>query len=203
MVYTAAFYFVNIYKFNMHWLYKLIVYSIQHSVQISLWPACSLWLSFSSVVEIQLLFWWKFHWSLFLKVQLAITQHWFREWLGAGQATSHCLKQWWQVYWRIYASLDLNGLTTKTSVGILNTGTSISRVKFLTSSLLRNQLKPQSLIFGRIGRLSNVINFLSERVSRYQQHMGQVYCIWWSFKSVPTGNNITDLGIERWSKQNA
>ena len=24
------------------------------------------------------LFWWKFHWSLFLRVQLAMTQHWFR-----------------------------------------------------------------------------------------------------------------------------
>ena len=23
-------------------------------------------------------FWWKFHWSLFLRVQLTITQHWFR-----------------------------------------------------------------------------------------------------------------------------
>ena len=25
----------------------------------------------------------KFHWSLFLRVQLTITQHWFRQWLGA------------------------------------------------------------------------------------------------------------------------
>ena len=52
----------------------------------------------------------KFHWSLFLRVQLTILQHWFREWRGAGQATSHYLNQWWLVYWRIYASLGLNEL---------------------------------------------------------------------------------------------
>ena len=28
--------------------------------------------------------------------------------LGAAQATSHYLKQWWLVYWRIYASVRLN-----------------------------------------------------------------------------------------------
>ena len=37
----------------------------------------------------------KFRWSLFLKVQLTIFQHWFRWWLGAEQATSHYLNQWW------------------------------------------------------------------------------------------------------------
>ena len=52
----------------------------------------------------------RFHWSLFLWIQLTIFQHWFREWLGAGQATRHYLNQWWLVYWRIYASLGLNEL---------------------------------------------------------------------------------------------
>ena len=52
----------------------------------------------------------KFHWSLFLRFQLTIFQHWFRYWLGAVQATSHYLNQWWLVYWRIYASLGLNEL---------------------------------------------------------------------------------------------
>ena len=37
----------------------------------------------------------KFQWNLFLRVQLTIFQHWFRLWLGAGQATSHYLNQWW------------------------------------------------------------------------------------------------------------
>ena len=36
-----------------------------------------------------------FHWSLFLRVQLTIFQHWCRYWLGAEQATSHYLNQWW------------------------------------------------------------------------------------------------------------
>ena len=52
----------------------------------------------------------RFHWSLFLRVQLKIIQHWFRWWLGAVQATSHYLNQWWLYYWRIYASLGLNEL---------------------------------------------------------------------------------------------
>ena len=52
----------------------------------------------------------KFHWSLFLRVQLTISQHWFRKWLGADQATSHYLDQWWLDYQRIYASLGLNEL---------------------------------------------------------------------------------------------
>ena len=55
-------------------------------------------------------FWLKFHWSLFLRVQLTIFQHWFRWWLGADQATSHYLNQWWLVYRRIYASLGPNEL---------------------------------------------------------------------------------------------
>ena len=53
----------------------------------------------------------KFQWSLFLGVKLSIFQHWCRWWLGAVQATSHYLNQWWLVYWRIYASLGLNELT--------------------------------------------------------------------------------------------
>ena len=52
-----------------------------------------------------------FHWSLFLRFQLKIFQHWFRWWLGADQATSHYLNQWWLDYRRIYASLGLNELT--------------------------------------------------------------------------------------------
>ena len=53
----------------------------------------------------------RFHWSLFLRVQLTIFQHWFRQWLGASQTTSHCLNLWWLVYWCIYASLSCNELT--------------------------------------------------------------------------------------------
>ena len=40
-------------------------------------------------------FWLKFHWCLFIKPQLTIFQHWFGLWLGAEQATSHYLNQWW------------------------------------------------------------------------------------------------------------
>ena len=52
----------------------------------------------------------QFHWSLFLRVQLTLFKHWFWLWLGAVQATSHYLNQWWLVYRRIYASLGPNEL---------------------------------------------------------------------------------------------
>ena len=46
----------------------------------------------------------------FPRAKLTIFQHWFGEWLGAKQATSHYLNQGWTVYWHIYASLSLNEL---------------------------------------------------------------------------------------------
>ena len=49
-----------------------------------------------------------FHWSLFVRVQSTIFQHWSRYWLGAVQATSHYLNQRWLVYRRICAWLGLN-----------------------------------------------------------------------------------------------
>ena len=55
-------------------------------------------------------FWLKFHCSLFLRVKLTIFQHWFRKWLGAEQATSHYLNQWWLDQRRIYESLGLSEL---------------------------------------------------------------------------------------------
>ena len=55
-------------------------------------------------------FWLRFHWNFFPRVQITIFHHCFRWWLGAGQAPSHYLKQWWLVDWRINASLVLNEL---------------------------------------------------------------------------------------------
>ena len=40
-------------------------------------------------------FWFKFHWGLFLRVQLTISQHWFKLWLGTEQVPSHYLGQYW------------------------------------------------------------------------------------------------------------
>ena len=65
----------------------------------------TLWNRFSWMKMYQ--FWLISHWS-FPRVQLTIFQHWFRLWLGTGQATSHYLNQWWLLYWCIYASLGLN-----------------------------------------------------------------------------------------------
>ena len=44
------------------------------------------------------MFWLKFHWALFLEVQLAISQHWFKLWFVAEQATSHYLNQCWPIF---------------------------------------------------------------------------------------------------------
>ena len=55
--------------------------------------------SLMKIYEFQL----KFHWSLFLRVQLTISQH--------GLAPSHCLNPYWLVYWYIYVSLGLDELT--------------------------------------------------------------------------------------------
>ena len=52
----------------------------------------------------------KFHRSLFLRVQLTIFQHWFIQWLGTDQVTSHYMNQWWLDYRCIYALLGLNEL---------------------------------------------------------------------------------------------
>ena len=37
----------------------------------------------------------RFHWSLFLRFELTIFQHWFRWRLGADRATSRYLNHWW------------------------------------------------------------------------------------------------------------
>ena len=55
-------------------------------------------------------FLYTFHWNIFPRVQLTIFQHWLRWWLGADQAASHYLNQWWLFYWRMYASLGINEL---------------------------------------------------------------------------------------------
>ena len=52
----------------------------------------------------------KFHWSLFIRVQLTTFQHWFRQWLDTSKVTSHYLNHWWLFFWFIYVSLGLNEL---------------------------------------------------------------------------------------------
>ena len=42
--------------------------------------------------------WLELHWNLLPRVQLTINQHWLGQWLGAGQATSHYLNQWWRSF---------------------------------------------------------------------------------------------------------
>ena len=52
----------------------------------------------------------KFHWNLFLRVQLTIFQYWLRWWLGAFQVTSYYLNQWLLVHRCTYAPPGFNEL---------------------------------------------------------------------------------------------
>ena len=39
-------------------------------------------------------YWFEFHWSLFLRFPSTISQYWSRQWVGCKQATSHYLNQY-------------------------------------------------------------------------------------------------------------
>ena len=73
-------------------------------------------------------FWLNFHWNMFPRIQLTIIQHWFRKWLGADQAASHYLNQWWLIHRRIYATLGLNELTY---CQLDTLGTSFTQIKII------------------------------------------------------------------------
>ena len=90
----------------VHWVKFILTHWGRDKMDAIFQTTFSNWYYWMKMYEFRL----KFHWSLFLKFQLAIFQHWFRWWLGADQATSHYLNQWWIVYWRIYASLGLSEL---------------------------------------------------------------------------------------------
>ena len=62
----------------------------------------------------------KYYRILFPRVQLIIFKHWFWQWLGSDQATSHYLNRWWSIYWCILASLGPN-LTNSIKTGALKT----------------------------------------------------------------------------------
>ena len=47
--------------------------------------------SWMKIIEFRL----KLHWNMFPAVQLTISQHYLRQWLGADQAINHYLDQWW------------------------------------------------------------------------------------------------------------
>ena len=71
--------------------HKLIKYAeaTPHGITLTHFPLDK-WLPFS-----RRHFQMRFHWSLFIRVQLTIFRHWFRWWLGTKQVTSHYLNQWW------------------------------------------------------------------------------------------------------------
>ena len=99
----------------------------------------------------------RFYWSLFQRAWWTIFQHWFKEWLGAGEATSHCLNQWWLIYWRTHASLNLNVLISNgpypfihcEGIWMTHTVTKLKKTKTITNknicSCVREKWRTQRL----------------------------------------------------------
>ena len=104
-----AVYFIHRWKYKSSWIKELLsilTHWGRDKMAATSQTAFSYAFTWMKMNDIQL----KFHWSLFLRIQLTTFQHWLRWWLGADQATSHYLNQWWLFYQRIYASLSLNEL---------------------------------------------------------------------------------------------
>ena len=91
---------------SMYWLVLYLTYWGRDEIVSILQTTFSNAFSWMKICEFCL----RFHWSLFLRFLLRIFHHWFRWWLGAKQAPSHYLNQWWFVYWCMYASHGLNEL---------------------------------------------------------------------------------------------
>ena len=133
----------------------------------------------------------RFHWSLFPRFQLTIFQHWFRWRLGADQATSHYLNQWWLVWWRINASLGLNELNSDSAISHDHA--------FHKVHYINNHNVPQSLlniwcftnniyIWFYFLSISEVVKTLLRRNSTKNHQSYQVVCvpdIYWKQYSRP------------------
>ena len=124
--------------------------------------------SWMKMLQLQL----KFHWSLFPRVQLTIFQQWLR--LGAVQATSHYMNQWWSVHRRIYASLGLNELKQKKCNSIVN-GLELKLFCIKNSLMHHNLNGPRTkspwfwdVIFKRIFLIENDGNFDSCATKTYK-----------------------------------
>ena len=61
-------------------------------------------------------FWLKSYWSLFLRVQLPVSQHLFMQWLGTVQVTSHYLDKWWPSSLTFICTIRLQAYTPGTCV---------------------------------------------------------------------------------------
>ena len=82
-------------------------------------------------------FWFNFHWSLFLRVQLTISQHWFRLWLDDEEVTSHYLNQCWPDSLMLLCST--RGGWVNLTVGYLKLSSILSPLYYLVISVLWKQ----------------------------------------------------------------
>ena len=142
----------------------------------------------------------KFQWSLFLRVQVTIFRHWLRDWLGADQATSHFLSQWWLLYWRIYASPRLNGFNVPICKRRAFTKTFPS-LQFLGPHLIFSPWRMKSIL----SRLEYMIHLLrpyhwasndilgaSKKVPYEHNTSSYIYCDTISFVRLITNRRLID-----------
>ena len=141
----------------------------------------------------------KFHWNLFLRVQLTISQHWFRQWLGDDQATSHYLNQWWWNCWRIYVLLGLNELNTASGTLWPNTSFQLEFLKRAFINLLNDMLEMsfQMCFVYIISMLSNTLSVTEFKAcisncSHTNMDMFVQHCLVRGFPQV-TSNGISCL----------
>ena len=73
---------------TLQWLKNVIVAHVSTAVSQTIFSNAFSWMK---KYEFRV----KSHWNLLLRLQLTISQHWFRYWLGAEEATSHYSNQCW------------------------------------------------------------------------------------------------------------
>ena len=87
-------------KWHRHWIIKVVKATLSLFIHPPLDKMAVISQTFPNAFSWMKSFvsWCELHWSLFLRVQLTISQHWFKQWLrplGTKQVTSHYMKQYW------------------------------------------------------------------------------------------------------------
>ena len=112
---------------------------------------------------------------MFLVFELTIIQHWFKWWLGAGQAAGHYLNQWWLVYWRICASLGLYEFNVGKHVAMLQTYTIHSAKPWLdTSQWVWKRHEPSTMCRCH-NRVKSILRYRCASYSLFEKRWWHVY----------------------------
>ena len=124
----------------------------------------------------------RFHWSLFLRFQLTISQHWFWNWLGTYQVTSHYLNQWWLVYQRIYASPRLTELKCQNRSFIFKQFSAEGSLFLKGALYIQNISLMYSCMWPSIiGHISGNLLPIRSHIHDHGCHLGKIMVINWKY----------------------